>query len=64
MYGQTETSCLATLGRYDDRPGAAGRPIALGLVELVDDDDNPVPVGQEGEITLTGPMVFKRLLES
>jgi long-chain acyl-CoA synthetase len=59
MYGQTETSCLATLGRYNDRPGAAGQPIALGLVELVDDDDKPVPVGQEGEITLTGPMVFK-----
>jgi acyl-CoA synthetase (AMP-forming)/AMP-acid ligase II len=59
MYGQTETSCLATLGRYDDRPGAAGQPIALGLVELVDDDDNPVPAGQVGEITLTGPMVFK-----
>ncbi|WP_419658753.1 FadD8: long-chain-fatty-acid--CoA ligase [Desulfosarcina variabilis str. Montpellier] len=59
MYGQTETSCLATLGRYDDRPGAAGQPIALGLVELVDDNDNPVAVGQEGEITLTGPMVFK-----
>ena len=59
MYGQTETSCLATLGRYDDRPGAAGRPIALGQVELVDDEDNPLPVGQEGEITLTGPMVFK-----
>ncbi len=59
MYGQTETSCLTTLGRYADRPGAAGRPIALGRVELVDDDDNPVPVGQAGEITLTGPMVFK-----
>lgn len=59
MYGQTETACLVTLGRYDDRPGAAGRPIALGRVELVDDADHPVPVGQEGEITLTGPMVFK-----
>jgi long-chain acyl-CoA synthetase len=59
MYGQTETSCLTTLGRYDDRPGAAGQPIALGLVELVDDNDNPVPAGQEGEITLIGPMVFK-----
>jgi acyl-CoA synthetase (AMP-forming)/AMP-acid ligase II len=59
MYGQTETSCLATLGRYDDRPGAAGRPISLGLVELVDEVDNPVPDGQVGEITLKGPMVFK-----
>ena len=59
MYGQTETSCLTSMGRYDDRPGAAGRPIPLGLVELVDDADKPVPVGQVGEITLKGPMVFK-----
>ena len=59
MYGQTETSCLATMGRYDDRPGSAGRPIPLGLVDLVDDQDNPVPVGEVGEITVKGPMVFK-----
>ncbi|BBO84270.1 acyl-CoA synthetase [Desulfosarcina ovata subsp. sediminis] len=59
MYGQTETSCLATLGRYNDRPGAAGRPILMGMLELVDDADQPVAVGQVGEITLTGPMVFK-----
>jgi acyl-CoA synthetase (AMP-forming)/AMP-acid ligase II len=30
MYGQTETSCLTSMGRYDDRPGSAGRPIPLG----------------------------------
>lgn len=59
MYGQTETSCLASMGRYDDRPGSAGRPIPLGVVELVDDADNPVATGQVGEITLKGPMVFK-----
>ncbi len=59
MYGQTETSCLTTMGRYDDRPGSAGRPIPLGLVELVDDDDRLVGAGQVGEITLKGPMVFK-----
>lgn len=59
MYGQTETSCLTTMGRDDDRPGSAGRPIPLGLVELVDDADHPVPTKQVGEITLKGPMVFK-----
>lgn len=59
MYGQTETSCLSSVGRYDDRPGSAGRPIQLGLVELVDNNDQTVPVGQVGEITLKGPMVFK-----
>ncbi|GAB6907732.1 AMP-binding enzyme [Desulfosarcina cetonica] len=59
MYGQTETACLAALGPYDDCPGAAGRPIAMGVVTLVDEADNPVPTGEVGEITLTGPMVFK-----
>lgn len=59
MYGQTETSCLASMGRYNDRPGSAGRPIPMGRVELMDDADRPVALGEVGEITLTGPMVFK-----
>jgi long-chain acyl-CoA synthetase len=59
MYGQTETSCLTSMGPYDDCPGSAGRPIPLGLVELVDESDVPVPTGEVGEITLRGPMVFK-----
>ena len=59
MYGQTETSCVATYGRYDDRPGSAGRVIPLADVRLVDDYDNPVPLGEAGEIVMKGPMVFK-----
>ncbi len=59
MYGQTETSCLASMGRYDDCPGSAGRAIALGDVQLVDEYDRPVDVGEVGEITLRGPMVFQ-----
>jgi acyl-CoA synthetase (AMP-forming)/AMP-acid ligase II len=59
MYGQTETSCLATFGAYRDRPGAAGKTLPLAEVRLVDDYDRPVPVGQVGEITMRGPMVFK-----
>ena len=59
MYGQTETSCLATLGKYDDRPGSAGKVIMLGDVQLVDEHDQPVAVGEVGEITVKGPMVFK-----
>jgi long-chain acyl-CoA synthetase len=59
MYGQTETSCVATYGRYDDRPGAAGRPIQLADVRLVDDEDLPVPQGEVGEIVVKGPMVFQ-----
>jgi acyl-CoA synthetase (AMP-forming)/AMP-acid ligase II len=59
MYGQTETSCLATMGRYSDRPGSAGKIISLADVRLVDDHDCPVPIGAVGEITVKGPMIFK-----
>ena len=58
MYGQTETSAIATLGRYDDRPGSAGRTIPLADVRLADDNDRVVPAGQVGEIAVKGPMVF------
>lgn len=59
LYGQTETSCVATYGAYNDRPGSSGKPIPLSRVRLVDDYDRPVPAGQVGEITMKGPMVFK-----
>ena len=59
MYGQTETSCVATFGRYNDKPGSAGRTLPLAEVRLVDDTDQPVPQGQVGEIVVKGPMVFK-----
>jgi len=59
MYGQTETSCLATLGPFNDCPGAAGKPVFLAQVTLLDDTDQRVPPGETGEIALRGPMVFK-----
>ena len=59
VYGQTETSAMATLGRYNDRPGSAGKILELADVRLVDDNDNPVGAGEIGEIAVKGPMVFK-----
>ncbi len=59
MYGQTETSAIATMGRYTDRPGSAGRPIQLADVRLVDDSEQPVAPGEIGEIIVKGPMIFK-----
>ena len=59
MYGQTETSCLATIGKYNDRPGSAGKVIMLGDVQLVDEYDQGVATGEVGEITVKGPMVFQ-----
>jgi long-chain acyl-CoA synthetase len=59
MYGQTETSCVATFSRYNDCPGSAGKMLPLTEVRLVDDYDRVVETGQVGEITVKGPMVFK-----
>jgi long-chain acyl-CoA synthetase len=62
MYGQTETSAIATMGRYSDKPGSAGRTIPLGDVRLVDDNDQTVPMGEVGEIAVKGPMVFNEYI--
>jgi len=58
MYGQTETSAIATMAPYSERPGSAGRTIQLADVRLVDDNDLSVPTGETGEIVVKGPMVF------
>jgi len=58
LYGQTETSALATIGIYNDRPGSAGKTILLADVRLVDEDDKTVAAGETGEIVMKGPMVF------
>jgi len=59
VYGQTETSAMSTLGRYNDRPGSAGKTLELADVRLVDGNDNPVSAGEVGEIAVKGPLVFK-----
>jgi acyl-CoA synthetase (AMP-forming)/AMP-acid ligase II len=59
IYGQTETTGMATMGPYNDRPGSAGKMVPLGEIRLVDDYDRPVPIGQVGEIAMKGPLVFK-----
>ncbi len=57
-YGQSEVSGMATLARFRDRPGAAGRPGPLTEGEIVDELDQPVATGQSGEIVVRGPTVF------
>ena len=59
IYGQTETTGLVSMGCYNDRPGSAGKMIPLGEVRIVDDYDHPVSMGQVGEITMKGPLIFK-----
>ncbi len=59
LYGQTETSCLATFGKYNEKPGAAGKTVPLADVKIVDEQDNILRTNQVGEITVKGPVVFK-----
>ena len=59
VYGQSETSGFVTMGRFRDKPGAAGRPTFLNTVAVLNEADNPVAVGEVGEIAVRGPAVFK-----
>jgi acyl-CoA synthetase (AMP-forming)/AMP-acid ligase II len=58
-FGQSETSGFVSIQRVRDRPGAAGKPIPVCRVRLVDDYDRDVPVGTPGEIVVRGPVVFQ-----
>jgi acyl-CoA synthetase (AMP-forming)/AMP-acid ligase II len=58
VFGQSETSGFVTMASYRDRPGSAGRPTFLNIVAVVDDADQPLPVGGVGEIVVRGPSVF------
>jgi cyclohexanecarboxylate-CoA ligase len=61
VYGSTEFPTVSTTGP-DDPPerhtGSEGRPIAPVRIRLVDEQDRPVPVGDEGEILARGPECF------
>ncbi|WP_255989395.1 long-chain-fatty-acid--CoA ligase FadD [Chitinolyticbacter albus] len=60
-YGLTETSPAAvinpmTLKEYN---GMIGLPIPSTVAEIRDDDGNPVPAGERGELCIKGPQVMK-----
>jgi long-chain acyl-CoA synthetase len=58
MYGQTETSGLITFAPQSSRPGSAGLPGPLSNIAIQDDNGKHLSIGQTGEITLQGPLVF------
>lgn len=52
-FGQTEsTALLATFSFMTPIAGSLGRPSPIYDVELIDDEENPVPIGCEGEIAV------------
>ena len=57
-FGQSETSGLVTIGRVDEKPGSAGKPLPLAQVRCVDETGQDVVIGQPGEIVVQGALVF------
>lgn len=57
-FGQSETSGVATMGAVSEKPGSAGRAIALARLRCVDEEGRDVPTGEPGEIVVRGPLVF------
>jgi acyl-CoA synthetase (AMP-forming)/AMP-acid ligase II len=52
-YGVTQTATVATYNTPDDRRiGSSGRPVSYVNVQIVDDNDWPVPTGESGEIVV------------
>lgn len=59
-YGLSETSPVATsnLPTATEYSGTIGLPIPSTEIAIRDDDGNPVPMGQPGEICIRGPQVM------
>lgn len=59
-YGLSETSPTATCNPGDTQEfsGTIGLPIPSTDIAILDDDGNPVPLGQAGEIAIRGPQVM------
>jgi len=59
-YGLSETSPVVALNTPDvNRAGSVGKLVPGAEARIVDDNNNPLPAGQEGEIWLRGPMIMK-----
>ncbi|THV49321.1 hypothetical protein BGAL_0201g00210 [Botrytis galanthina] len=58
-YGLSETSPVTHIQlEYDDGLGSVGPPLANQIVKFMSPSNAEVPVGQEGEIWISGPNVF------
>ncbi|WP_224815700.1 AMP-binding protein [Hasllibacter sp. MH4015] len=59
-YGLTETSpCLTFEPLGKARAGSIGVPVPSTLVAIMDEDGNPLPPGETGEIAAKGPQIMK-----
>lgn len=60
-YGLSEASAVLTAHRADmeRKPGSVGKPIAGVELLIVDENDQPQPAGQPGEIIARGPNIMR-----
>ncbi len=60
-YGMSETSPVATANRLDIKEftGTIGYPLPSTEVLILDDDGQPLPPGEAGEIAIRGPQVMR-----
>ena len=59
-YGATETTSPATMmppGMTAMHNDTVGQPVVCADIQVVNDEGLPVPVGEQGEILIKGPMV-------
>ena len=61
VYGLTEATGLGTANRRTEpyRPGSAGRAYLNTELQISDDNDQPLPPGERGEVCLRGPIVMQ-----
>ena len=59
-YGLSETSPVATCNRADMQgfTGTIGLPVPSTDIAILDDDGQPLPLGERGEIAIRGPQVM------
>lgn len=67
VYGMTEASPIITMNprRGEKKIGTVGLPVSNTLVRIVDLETGakPVPIGEEGELIVSGPQVMKGYYE-
>jgi long-chain acyl-CoA synthetase len=60
-YGLSETAPVVAFNQLQrpSRPGTVGLPVFGVDLRCVDEHDNPVPIGERGEVVVRGPNVMK-----
>jgi 4-coumarate--CoA ligase len=63
-YGMTEVSITMLIPLSAHRVGSVGKLFATLEARVVDDGGNDVPEGEQGEMLVRGPMVFRRYMRN